>query len=83
MEHKHTVGSTLLLLTLDDPVALDRLARHPGARAVLDSKLGERHGLTTEASPKGILMRKKSSQTREQRSRRQTGKGWHAVFRGR
>ena len=50
MEHKRAVGSTLLLLTLDDPVALDRPARHPGARAVLGSKLGERHGLTTEAS---------------------------------
>ena len=50
MEHKRTVGSTLLLLTLDDPVALDRPAHHPGTRAILSPKLGERHGLTTEPS---------------------------------
>ena len=48
VEHKQTVGSTLLLLTLDDSVALERPARHPGARAVFGTKLGERHGLTTE-----------------------------------
>jgi hypothetical protein len=48
VEHRQTVGSTLLLLTLDDSVKLDRQACHPGARAVFDTKLGERHGLTTE-----------------------------------
>jgi len=50
VEHKQTVGSTLLLLTLDDPVALDRQAHHPGTRAILGPKLGESHGLTTKAS---------------------------------
>ena len=49
VEHKQTVGSTLLLLTLDDPVALDRPARHPGVRALFSTKLGDCHGLTTEA----------------------------------
>jgi hypothetical protein len=49
MEHRQTVGSTLLLLTLDDSVALDRPAHHPGARAVFGTKLGDRHGLPTEA----------------------------------
>jgi len=48
VEHRQTVGSALVLLTLDDSMALDRPARHPGAQAVFGTKLGERHGLTTE-----------------------------------
>ena len=45
MEHKHTVGSTLLLLTLDDPVALDRPAHHPGTRAVLGAHISPLVGI--------------------------------------
>jgi hypothetical protein len=47
VEHRQTVGSALLFLTLDDSVTLDKPARHPGARTVFGTKLGECHGFTT------------------------------------